>query len=517
MGVQENLLWGCEIVRLHIAGLATPIPVPLFSREDFEMRDVSKTAKVLGRILVRTMVVDRWRQWLALALLAGLLAAPAVRTLVAQDPGLVDQPVGESQPTEFDETVLSYSDALRELESRFDLQRAACTRLMAERDDAWRRLAYQRVNVEQLLARQANGAAIAAKMQHIGRMMQYDLAGDSRYFDNAESRINPSAPITNKVTRWVVDDLATNRIYNNKRPEALTAKQLAEARAAFQIVQLQGQLDEVTHQIKTINASGNLAMEQYVGILQELQKITNEAVDLSAQSVTLFDQYWELADVEGIRSQTELRFALEALAPASEQNLGAQFAHTVIMIRLGQTDDAKRKLKRLLQIPALRELVSAAEIELLAREGEPRKLLAAYNKVVAKDPQDARVRVHLAVALGAAGEFQRAEREWAAVLKLGGHEVAGRRGMACVRASMPDAGSADKLEAIDHARIALQLAPDDWSCEVALALANTLNGEIDQSLNAAKRAVELSADNNREFCESLVKKLKAGKPVSWRF
>lgn len=139
------------------------------------------------------------------------------------------------------------------------------------------------------------------------------------------------------------------------------------------------------------------------------------------------------------------------------------------------------------------------------------------TKTLPTGTNNAAVRMHRAQAFAALDDFRQAEREWEAVLKLGGHEIAARRAIALINASATKANPKTKAKASENAFLAVQLAGDDWASEAAMALAAAANGEKAESLAAVERASQLAIGNNQLICDQLKQKIDAGIPVCWQF
>ncbi|GAB5402413.1 MAG: hypothetical protein Aurels2KO_06440 [Aureliella sp.] len=300
--------------------------------------------------------------------------------------------------------------------------------------------------------------------------------------------------------------------FSNQVPLPPDAEALAKA-----AVDLRTHMDRLLHSLKTAERGGKLAVQRYASLVRELQRILAEAGDWQAKSQSLMAEYWELADVEGVKNDVELKMVLRELQRAAPYNSGAAFAQAITLMRLGEYEIALQRFNALVSFPPTRLLATAARAEVYARLGNSRDAANDLRSVMPAGRSDARVRMHRARAFAVAGDLKQAEKEWEAVLKLGGHNIAAYRAIALINASLPNQTDRTRSRALDSARLATQLASDDWSCELAFALASVACGEPDQGQKSASRASDLTVGSNQVLCSQVVHQIETGQPVSWDF
>ena len=380
----------------------------------------------------------------------------------------------------------SYSRSIEEMDTKYQAHQSAGERMISERKDALNRLAETQKAAGQILQTQAMASLMAAQTELVA----------------ASSQAEFSSMIAVKVPA---------------QQFGLSTPSLQMRVAANQLNSIQVCNDIIQHKMKTLDQASKLTVERYWSQIRDLERIVNGILAWESTSISLFHQYWELADVAGVKSDLELEAALQQLDRSSVENPGAVFLKAMTLVRMEQFDDALLLLNRLQNVPAVHLIASAARAELLMRTGKQREARNELRQSTAVSLKDARAKVHRAVAYAAGGELRLAELEWEAVLKLGGHEIAARRAIALINASYATPTTRNKEKAIENANLASQLAGEEWSCEIAVALASDANGESEKAIEAAKRAAHLTLGSKHNLCVDVQDKIKDGERPIWRF
>ncbi len=416
-----------------------------------------------------------------------------------------DRTAMAQSPTSSFELCMAYVAATEELETKFDSHRAAGLELIAERRDTFVRLLQTRQAIEHLVRQQTLKSLQQLESQMLADSMAAELNG----------MIAAKQQASTHVLDVRYDPTSTFGHFFQQSQERLRAQDIRTL--GNHAAQLQVNMDAVAHDMKTFDEAGRISVERYMSQVRDLERIVQELVAWDENSRKLFHQYWQLADVAGVKSEFECRMALRELEKAAEQNAGALFARAVTLIRLERGDEALPMLDRLLNVPAVHWLALAARGEILMRSGQERAATVELRKTLPVGQHDPRVRMQRAMALAAGGQLALAETEWEAVLKLGGHEVAARRGLALINSSQPTRSGKQLSRALEQAELASQLAPDEWSCQLALALALEASGESDKAFAAAEKAAKLAVGENQSYCEEIVQQIKKGAVPVWEF
>lgn len=397
---------------------------------------------------------------------------------------------------------LAYVSTLEELDTRFNQQRSSGERLLQERRDTFLRLMEAAGTIQHFLNQQAQGAMT---------LLQAEIA-EASLDAQFQQLANVKQPIEFRSKDVRYDPRSQFRQASSRIPVSSAAKLTAQ-----QLVAVQLSIDQIVHGLETVHKAGNLAVGRHMSLVKELQKIASEMQAWQLKSDELINQYWEVADVEGVKSDIELRLALRVLRRASENNSGATFARSITLMRLGDKEESLKLLNLLAQHPSVHLLASSARAELYARLGKKREFQAELRGTMPAGQNDPRVRMHRAQAMAVGGELRQAEREWESVLKLGGHNIAAYRSIALINASLPWTSDRNLEKAVDYANLASRLAGDDWSCEAAVAMVAAASGEVDRGFDTAERASDLAIGSNQALCSELALQIKSGTPVSWEF
>lgn len=428
-----------------------------------------------------------------LALLGWLLYQP---TPLQADPPL----------TAFD-ACMNYVQSTQELDRKFRSQKQAEQDLMVNYQKTMQSIAETRVTIEQLLSEQAlqsarivsgqlEGAAIEAELKR-----QWEKPVESTITHTGDPWDNPIPRLSNDVRQTLRSD-----------PKAARVKQMADG-----LLALRTQVDMQIHYLKTVNVSGNLAVQRYMALMEEVAGQLNEARNLQVKPLQLFVQYWDLADVLSVKSELLHLAALRELEKAAKENLGAKFARAITLMRLDRHDQAEPLINELVQIPAIRAYALVARAELHARLNRQREAASDMNQALALAAGDPRVRMHRGQVYAFLGNWKEAEREWELVLKAGGHEIAAHRALAIINASLAAPNQRQLTKGNQYAAVAVQLAADDWSCEAAAALAAAASGDTSRAVQAAQRAGQLAIGSQKIFCNLMCEQIETGQAVAWRF
>ena len=102
--------------------------------------------------------------------------------------------------------------------------------------------------------------------------------------------------------------------------------------------------------------------------------------------------------------------------------------------------------------------------------------------------------------------------------EMGGHEIAARRAIATLTAIQVKPSFKQVSLAEEHAALASRLtAQQDWSCELAVALAASAADHQDRAVSALETARDLALGSNRTTCDEIGKLIKKGAPIPWPF
>jgi tetratricopeptide (TPR) repeat protein len=423
---------------------------------------------------------------------------------------LVANRVSAQGTTSSFERCLAYLNATEELGTKFRALQDTGTKLISERQDTLNRLIESRVAVEQLLQAQAFQAMLAlesaATEDAMGASLQTELANQAAQ----QAQVNLQDLDTKFDVRYSPQErfsLLLGATRKNGRLNEM-GSQLASQRVQYDLIQ---------HQMQTLNEAQRINVERHFSLIKELEKIAAEMQAWEQKPVASFFQYWELADIAGVRSDVELRLALRQLQRDADSNPGAAFMRGITLLRLGEYDEANSVFESLSNIPRIQLVVLAAQGEVFMRQGEKNKALALLRQTVPAGLKDVRVRMQRAQAYAAGGDLKTAEIEWEAVLKLGGHEIAAHRAIAFINASQAIPNRQNKLKAAQNSHLASQLAGEDWACELAVALSAAANGEKQKGSDAARNAAAMAIGNHQAYCDDIAEQIDVGTKVAWGF
>ncbi len=174
--------------------------------------------------------------------------------------------------------------------------------------------------------------------------------------------------------------------------------------------------------------------------------------------------------------------------------------------------------KLLASSASVQPLALAVRGELLSRTGEERDAKKAFAAAFRLAPNEARVRWLQAQAMAILKEPQLSVKSWRLLLKSGKFDISGHRGLALTYCTFWPNRQREQQQALEHAQLAHALSGEtDWSCQIALAMARALSGDLPTAAAMAESAAEQAVAENKLTCLEFAAQLKDGNIPVWRF
>jgi tetratricopeptide (TPR) repeat protein len=268
-----------------------------------------------------------------------------------------------------------------------------------------------------------------------------------------------------------------------------------------------------------LDAAASLTLERQRKLLTSAQGLVRRAQAWMVADRELMAGYIELADIGGTRSRLERRAALRQLERVDSQNIGAEVARAITLMRLGRVGEARQLVDECFQRPgAARPFLLAVSGELYARAGEKTPAKKSLNEAIRQAPNVPILYWLRARSLMVMEEVEPALTDWELLLKSGQHDIAAHRGLALAYCALPTGAARNRELALEHAKLAVGLAgTDDWSCQIALALATARSGDFPGAIALAESAAQSALAEQKFLCASLAEQLKAGQIPDWEF
>lgn len=447
---------------------------------------------------------------------------------------LVNAPVfGQSSKVTNFQRCNSFAGTLGDLDTQHKSQATSAMQLVAQRADVLERLKACKRDLDELQARELVQQISLFQVELEKQALQIELNSIASQQNAAASaaqarakEINASregflasAPASTKTfigeigainkSPWLGAAPTTlPRIGDAPNVRALAAKWA-------QMVSLEGL---GAQQLKELNAAQRITVERRLKIIGELQAVVLEMHRLQGKQFELFDKYFQLADIAGMRSRIEHRAALRELERADANNLGAAFVLAMTLSRLDRMDDSIALLNQLGASDALHGISLAARAEILMRKGEKLASRKDQSDALGLAKNDYRVRMLCAQADCVNAEYRSALADWEFALKHGTQEAAAQRALALIYVSLPSPTKHHLSLADEHSKLACALSVDEnWGCQIARALALAVNGKRDEAAEYAEQATELAVGEQKYRCLAIADDIKAGKKVVWHF
>ncbi len=119
------------------------------------------------------------------------------------------------------------------------------------------------------------------------------------------------------------------------------------------------------------------------------------------------------------------------------------------------------------------------------------------------------------------GEPRRALQHWEHLMDVGGHEIEAHRGIAlasCACQVKWPVNKSYRRDALEHAQLASLLSGRaDWSCQIAMALATAVNGDLATAATIAEEAASYAVADQQTQCLQIADELLSGSIPVWSF
>ena len=415
--------------------------------------------------------------------------------------------VAQSESGQSFASIMSYATTFEGLQRDADELLATQRRLIQQRDDALTRLLQSEKDLQNIRS---------TEVMHSLRLWETNMQLQLRQlnFENAWRALHP--------------------IQVSASGEYPASSGLVEARANPILTMpwtaddvRQQQLDTVQsinlgEQIKQLDVASRLTVERRQKILTHLEETTQQAQQWFVDQRKLYDRYLDQADIAGVRSEIQLKAVLRELERADPDNLSARVVRAITLVRLEHFDEAQPLIEDLLQSTTIaRPVAMALQAEVLARRGEKKEAqqqLRELLKLKEVPPQAIWLHAQVAQLLN---EPSQAIAQWNGLLRSGSNEIAAHRGLALCYCAFRQRSSNQKRvqhEALEHAELANQLSGDsDWSCQLALALATAIGGDLPQAASLAENAADNALLEKQSLCLNFAQELKDGSIPKWEF
>ncbi len=431
--------------------------------------------------------------WRAEIVALWLLAAFAMPTA---------QPTAQGEDRQSFASIMSYAATFEGLQRDAEELLATRRRLLQQRDDAHARLQQSEQDLRQVKSAEVMGAMRLWEVNMRLQLLQLDYAMQTVPRDPNASI--PPGQMPNKSAsevRW--DVLARRNNVQQQQLETVQAINLGE-------------------QIKQLDLASRLVVERRQKILTHLEDTSREAQQWFIDQRKLYDRYLDQADIAGLRSEIQLKSVLRELERADPDNLSARVVRAITLVRLERFDEAAPLIDELLESPTIAWPVAIAlQAEVLARRGETKEAQKQLRQLVrlGEVPSQA-IWLHAQVAQ-LLNEPTQAIKQWNVLLRSGANEVAAHRGLAlCYYSFRQRSSNQDRVyrEALKHAELANQLTGDsDWSCQIALALATAIGGDLAQAAALAEAAADNALLEKQALCLAFAQELEDGNFPVWEF
>ncbi len=416
------------------------------------------------------------------------------------------QLAAQSEGSQSFASIMSYATAFEGLQRDADELLATRRHLIQQRDDARTRLQQSEMDLRQVKSAEAMGAMQLWEANMRMQLLQLDFAlqlvqakvGDFIPLDQSSKSKGSFTPL--EASNPARD------LHGNVRQQQLQSVQSIN----------------LGEQIKQLDLASRLVIERRQKILNNLEETSRQAQQWFVDQRKLYDRYLDQSDIAGLRSQIELKSVLRELERADPDNLSARVVRAITLVRLERLDEAETVIAELLKSPTIaRPVAIALRAEVHVRRGETKEAQKQLKELLKlKELPPHAIWLHAQVAQ-LSNDPSQAAKQWNGLLRSGSNEVAAHRGLALCYCTFRERSANQKRvqrEALEHAELANQLSGDsDWSCQIALALATAIGGDLAQAATLAEAAADNALLEKQALCLAFAQELQNGTIPEWEF
>ena len=410
----------------------------------------------------------------------------------------------------------AFARSLEQLGDRFDVQYGLLESLIKQREELLKGIRESDSHIAQIQKNKKWHNYLLMETQ----LMQAALNFQLQSIEAEEIERTSEDEMSTRIGLWGdprgrsdMTGIVGSRALDLQHSKTGEANAIANASSSLQV-----RGDALVHHIKTLNVAGQLTVQRRLNLVLELNGLVPKMVKWRQESLGLLNQYWELADIPGFRSNVEIKSGLVVLQRAAETNLAADLAEGILLMRLEKYSQSREKLSKLVRAPFIAPLALAARAELNLRTGDEHDAKQDWQKAFELSAKDSRLRVHRAVLYELQDKLPQARREWQYLLQNGGYELWARRALALINPSLPNVNERLLKVAEDHAVVATKLSDNsDWASELALACIQAAQGEKQDALKTAERAAEIALGDKQLVCLEFADDIANDKPAIWQF
>lgn len=389
--------------------------------------------------------------------------------------------------------VLGYSQRIERLNEEIERQEDLRVKLTMERKEALSRLSTAR---EEFAEIRITGAMRSLKLAET-QLSQVQLAHS---FEVQNFLIENTLP----------------------RPPSFRSRSALERARASTLQTLAVTSLNLNEQVKQLDLAGRLTVDRLLKVISQLRDLSQRIRQWTEKEEEIYQRTLDLADYDQTLCRIQWKAALRELSRDRSTSPPMEFVKAATLLRLDETDKAEKILNELTSKPSrLYGLAYAMRGEIAARSGDEKEVRKTYAKLAKHSAAEPRISWVQARAYMILGQPLEAIKHWERLLKSGKHDIAAHRGLALahVAASMlrPNV-TKYKTSGLENAKVASSLsAEQDWSSQIALALATAVIGDLDKAVTIADSAASLAILERQTECIAIADALREGTIPTWKY
>lgn len=272
-------------------------------------------------------------------------------------------------------------------------------------------------------------------------------------------------------------------------------------------------------QLVGLSIAAQEIVQRHLTALQDYQELGNQYNQIVEEAANSFPKYWDITDPTGFYSNRENTEVIDELEKASTENASAIFAKALLLRRMGSLEAAKKILDDIIENEGPYSYVAlAARADLLTETDQLKKGKLDMGKAMKLAKDDPMVRWYKAMMDSRIKEWGNVENSLQMLIKQGEEEVGARKLLALTMVGKNKVTPKTISKAIEQIEQARSLSNEsNWSVELAYAYLLKMQEDDEGAIKQAEAARELAVDENKEFCEQVIGKLKEGKKWEWRY
>ncbi len=286
-------------------------------------------------------------------------------------------------------------------------------------------------------------------------------------------------------------------------------------------VQLMDQLNAAmrAEEIRQLDSTAQATLRRRLECFQGVVKVQREWTEWQSEWPKYMDRYWSYGDPERQFAKSENQLVLDALQTHGPENYPALIVSAMLMERMGNLQEAKGIIDRVIRDETgLQAVAIAVRAMLFTALDDAKQAKVDLAKAIKLDRVNPHVRWIRAQLAAQRQDWSTAETEWKSLASTKEHEIAARRCLALLSSLRAKRSPREGAKALMQAQLAADLTPSRcWYSSLVLAIAQYAAKNDAEAVKLLTSAEKEADEENLELCKEIRTKIADRAEVTWDF